>query len=311
MRDYNSAQSRPKKKKNLRNRDIKKLAFVSLIKKSLLIFALLLVITLVLTKVFVSNFFSLEGSLNLVFASNNLNNKNAVYLVKFIPDREEIEIKEMSGDIQVSLVGGYGSYRLQAIYPLLKLEGRDDDFIKSVYSLALETVVDEVVIIDNNFEISKKADLFHLLSKAVVQKLEKKQFSTAFLNLLMFSIRPSSKLLLTQINEKSEMIDSSMDSISDDCPIAVVNTTETTGLANKVADVLEDNGFLVVRTTNDFNKLDKTKIYFDENMSKCNQTLIEVSKIIPNSENNEANGEMANQYRAGIVIMLGKDVDSN
>ncbi len=90
------------------------------------------------------------------------------------------------------------------------------------------------------------------------------------------------------------------------CPVAVVNTTQTSGLAKKVSELLERSGVVVVRIddTQD-NRADSSISTKGDTLDSCQAV---VQKLSVFAEDIAENTELNTQYRSELVLLLGENV---
>lgn len=91
------------------------------------------------------------------------------------------------------------------------------------------------------------------------------------------------------------------------CPVAVVNSSDITGLATTFAELLEKDGFSVVKRDSGQEVLSDTSLLIDPENTSCQLLLNRFKQLMPNSSVN-SNQELAQQYRAGAVIFLAEDL---
>lgn len=91
-----------------------------------------------------------------------------------------------------------------------------------------------------------------------------------------------------------------------ECPIAVINTTETQGLANSYSKVLEKSGAFIIRVNSESALKDKSTIYSSENKA-CNDLIQGIQHLFPHTVEVITDETKTQEYRAGIVLFLGKD----
>lgn len=90
------------------------------------------------------------------------------------------------------------------------------------------------------------------------------------------------------------------------CPIAIVNATQTQGLAQRYTTIIENSGGFAIRVANDTSLKEKSSIVMRPN-SPCESVATELVKIFnPSIEITKA--EDSNQeYRSEIIVYIGAD----
>jgi predicted RNA-binding protein len=91
------------------------------------------------------------------------------------------------------------------------------------------------------------------------------------------------------------------------CPVALINTTGETGLANSLAKMLEKSSFSIIKKDNNAENLEQTKIIYNSEEESCNQLLKKLDKILPQSLLVADKNEPL-ENRSAMVIYIGRDM---
>jgi len=89
--------------------------------------------------------------------------------------------------------------------------------------------------------------------------------------------------------------------------VAVINTSQQNGLANRFATLLAADGFSIIRRDSDSQALETSRLVLDPEMIACQALSQRFSQFLPQQEI-QSNFEITNKYRAGAVIFLGEDL---
>lgn len=92
-----------------------------------------------------------------------------------------------------------------------------------------------------------------------------------------------------------------------DCPVAIINTTSESGLANSLANMLEKSSFSIIKKDSNTTNLEQTKIFYNPSETSCGQLLEKLDKIFPPSLVSIDEVEALN-HRAAMVIYIGRDL---
>lgn len=331
MRDYASAHRRRRtsRKKTLSSRNSTKrvpnglFGWLKRLVVSVLILGGLGAAVTIISFTVLTFVFPLKESRTLVITGKDANYQGSVFLAHFDPAQSKITMIKLDGEQEVSLLANYGQYRLQAVYPFLQLERRPSSFIAANFGLVTKTLIDGVVAVSEPPAISSQDDLAQTLWLAFKQKLgvgirgqgERGQLSLR--ELLAYYRFAKDPAVTWQwggfLPGSNQLPDYSFISFSaQTCPVAVVNTTHTQGLAKLVADVLENSDLSVVRTTNESPALETSQILYDPNLPDCAEVATQAQKILPNQARTsllKADPELASRYRAGAVVLVGEDLE--
>lgn len=92
-----------------------------------------------------------------------------------------------------------------------------------------------------------------------------------------------------------------------DCPVAIINTTTESGLANSLASMLEKSSFSIIKKDSNADNLAQTKVFYNPKEESCGCLLDKLDKIFPPSLVSINETETLN-HRAALVIYIGKDL---
>ncbi|MBP9820001.1 LytR C-terminal domain-containing protein [Candidatus Woesebacteria bacterium] len=95
------------------------------------------------------------------------------------------------------------------------------------------------------------------------------------------------------------------------CPVAVVNTTTTSGLAQEASQFLERSGIVVVRTASDQKSMVESRVTITQQADVVCEQLARRLKpfFAPDSSGVVERSEKVEEYRAAMMIELGSDWD--
>lgn len=91
------------------------------------------------------------------------------------------------------------------------------------------------------------------------------------------------------------------------CPVALINTTAESGLANSLASMLEKSSFSIIKKDSNTDNLEQTKIFYNPSEKSCEKLLDKLDRIFPPSLLSVSEEETLN-HRAAMVIYVGKDL---
>lgn len=92
------------------------------------------------------------------------------------------------------------------------------------------------------------------------------------------------------------------------CPVGVINTTSTSGLATNLSNLVEESGYPVVQLSDNRDNVEQSTIFFDPEVPECQLEAERLSHLMISSPKIEANADAVRRHRAQIVIYLGQDM---
>jgi len=224
-----------------------------------------------------------------------------------------LEVVPLDTEVEVDL-GDYGHYRLQAIYPLLAaVEKKPLNFVRSTYSFSLGRIIDEAWGVEQQLTgISNKTSLSQVFFSNNIWSFPG-SFSEKLAWLALVS-DSHTEVIFTELEtdfplaKKVKNTDSSMLL----CTIAVINTTAVNGLAGKIDQVLDADGFSVIRTGNDSQTLEKTELIIgtDKNtQANCQRAQAKIESLLPGKAVTTVDDNITRQFRADLVLKIGEDLE--
>jgi hypothetical protein len=297
-----------------KKKELKKLALKNFFKRILIFFVTLIsVIILAYFFVITSLFNNASESKNILIVSDKLSvHSKYIYFAHISSDSSKNTIISFPSDEVVLVPGGYGEYPLQSVVQLLKIDKKDDQFIKSTYSNLLGIPVDKITTVgdelneieenefDRFFFFRSIQDATHLQLGKVYDSLYL-HYKTKDISLIKADSLDSFKDYYSEFETISSIL-------SQHCSVAVVNASGENGLARKTGDMIENTGAVVVRIDDLPDTQEKTVIYYGSDPVNCKQLAEKVSGIfkvkpefIPIDKL-----ENAQQYRAKVIVVVGK-----
>jgi hypothetical protein len=91
--------------------------------------------------------------------------------------------------------------------------------------------------------------------------------------------------------------------------VAIINTTSFDGLAGRIAELLENQNYRVVRAISDTTQTEKTLVLVsDEAASDCGVIIGKLEKLVPGGVEERKDSAETLRYRADVVVKLGADL---
>jgi hypothetical protein len=237
-----------------------------------------------------------------------------LYFVHFEVDEQRVNLVQIAPRVKVDLLGGYHDYEIRSVYPLLRLEQKDDQFMTAAYSFALNEVVDRVVGLTGltaDEQIKNKRGLQKQIGAEIKLKLAETGEWDRELLALYFFLNKGVTVRMSSLEEGgwggfNQQNFSKVRQAG--CSVVVINSTTTSGLANRIAAVLEKDGYLVTRTGNFAEPLVRTTIYYDSGAAACMELISRSIKVFPLEPVLVGEEELPQRYRAGVVVIAGEDL---
>ncbi len=229
------------------------------------------------------------------------------------PSNHKIDVVLLNPELSVNVIGGYDSYPIRSIFPLWKLENRDQHILPAIYSFALGKVVDQVWLSDKynfnpadpNFkQITQNLLFFKITSPLTLG-------DRIWLYRFAQGLRPD-EMKVTNVETLADwqkvQQDIQFGDQSASCNFAVINTIGVSGAGTRVGKMLEGSGFSIVRITDESPAVEKSELILGDKSDQCQDQQDHTLNAMPVSLKITRNTNRANQYRANMVLLLGKDM---
>lgn len=235
-----------------------------------------------------------------------------VLVAQLEPELKKSKVYQLNGEEPVKLPGQYGEYRLSAIYQLLLIDSKDERYFRGTLNRVFGVFFDREVVIPG----SLATDSQYLSS----------QIKSAFWNELVTNKKLSTDLLKTwyvlQYNNtlvKPDSVVSLVDEIRnhnggtfaarDECRVAILNSTTTSGLAGGLSDIVEKNGGIVIRLGQYSNVLETSQLLYDPSLPECQEAIHQIETLSPVPFEVIADPSVQGEFRAPIVAIIGKNFE--
>lgn len=181
------------------------------------------------------------------------------------------------------------------------------------YSLIFDTFVDQIIDYQSQSLSEDKQSQFqdYLLEELKNRKannlafyLESKQITWEWFNDTEANTLTDKQSLLSNFLNRNTAVNYGK---LFECPVAVINSSGATGLASAFAELLEKDGFSVVKRDSGQDILTESSLLIDPENFHCQLLLDRFNQLLPGKIIN-SNQELIQQYRAGAVIFLAEDL---
>ncbi|HEX7017674.1 MAG TPA: LytR C-terminal domain-containing protein [Patescibacteria group bacterium] len=238
---------------------------------------------------------------HIVFVSTHLDGReNLISLVKVVDDQPTTVT--FNDELQVP-VGKHGQYRLDAVYPLLKQEKYTDAQIASFYSFIFGQVVDTVISlpVENGERLDSQVWL------GVRQGTVSVSDAIAIWWLFRSLATEESSTHITQWSQWNRAREQLFDPpLIPNCSLAIVNSTDQSGLAQAFNAVLESEGVEIIRLGSQSEAREKSALYrVDES---CEEVVEVIKTLSPVALEVEVSQLPTAEYRAALLLVIGEDI---
>jgi hypothetical protein len=251
----------------------------------------------------------LEKTQNILFVPSSVEGgKNVILLAHLSPGNSKVEMAVFPPDLPVNTLGGYGSYPLQSLFPLLALDDKSPAFMRAAYSHALQLPIDEVISFHPQMVPTPDTIWWQLLTYKMAGQMNFIERLRAYRFVQNNGPSELEKLQITDEKNWQKMSSKfRLPAVNSDCGVAVLNTTNVAGTGSIVTTVLENSGVPVIRLSDTPDQLSQTKILVNQALPFCQEVVTHLGNLFPFETRVELDPKTMNTYRAQIVILIGQD----
>jgi len=261
---------------------------------------------------FGAQLFPLTEDEHLLLVSSEINGRTPVIVgVVIAPASSRVTVVSLPVEEKVPVMGGYGEYQLGAVWPLLKTNQRQPEFIRAAYSVGLEYPWTVVMQTEAAASYQAPPDLQRLLWSVLWRPQPHaswRQRAAWYFYIRNYNLSQVDELKPSTLSELSRLWSQLPQPVNlEACAVAVVNTTATAGLASQVTTVLEHSQVLVVKTTDSTQRAVETGLSI-ESEGNCAQVTRLIQAVMPRKLLPHPNPVLTTEYRAKQVLLIGEDV---
>lgn len=241
---------------------------------------------------------------NVVFVSpKKSGGESPIIMASFEPQTQKVAVTTFAGNLTGKVIGDYGDYPIGSVRYLLQIGNKDEVFLRSAYSHIFQKSIQTVYEIVPAGAVENKWQLVQMLLK------ERQTWSLAF----RLSKLDEANFTFRKIGEWGEwervLANQLLAKINDQCSVAIVNASQTDGLASRLSKILENSGVEVVRTTDSIWDEPKTALYVSpDEVEKCQPVIAAIQAVSPMILSQQLDQTKSTQYRARLVFFLGNEL---
>ena len=250
---------------------------------------------------------------NIVIVSEKLDvPSNSIYFAHVTGSEDKNTVFSIPAEVELEVPNGYGEYALQSVYQLLKIDKKDDQFIRATYSEILGFAIDEVVTINAQLNHMEEAELKTFFLRKSFENLYALNLTNVYepfsLHFKFKNMNYSQLESVEELLDYKDTITTVTGKVYQYCSVAVINASDVNGLARKRADEIEKTGALVVRVDDTQDKHENAKIYYGQDPVDCEPLAKKISNIFYEKPEMYDLSELENaqQYRSKVVVIVGE-----
>lgn len=260
----------------------------------------------------------LKRAHTLVLVDPQPGNQTDVLVVQLAVNSKKVIVYAVPAHSMSQLFSGYGEYQLSSIYPLMQLERKNKQYQAATLGAVLGVVVDAVIPIENlgeqapfvSVEKNPQRTLTQVLRPLWWQQSLAIDWQTRWQWLTYLERADLTWVALKTDEGMGPFQFETTFAELKDCSVAVINTTKVKGLARRISNELENSGLTVIRTVAEQSTEAASVVYFDENYPKCHQLIPYIQQALPQHREALQDQNLANRFRANLVVVLGSDLIS-
>lgn len=235
-----------------------------------------------------------------------------VLVAQLEPELRESTVFLLDGEEQVTLPGEYGQYRLSAIYPLLLIDSKDNRYFTGTLNRVFGIFFDDTVLIDgalsSDHEVLsnqlKTAFWDHLVTQ---QKIELDLVRMWYV--LQYKNTTETVASVSTLVDEIRSLNGGTFATRDECRVAILNSTMTSGLAGGLADIVERNGGIVIRLGQYPDRLEESTLLYDPSVAECVPAIKQIETLSPVPFEVKEDASVQSTFRAPLVAIIGENFE--
>ncbi len=251
----------------------------------------------------------IDQTKNYIFIqSDRAESVRSIYLVSFQPLENEISFQSLSLDLEAELYLNQESQtKTLSTWWQSYLQDLDSRRQTAIFGWLINHKVDRVVNVPEEVSLEASSDLTSVLRHMFLSQRTEWDQRKELLSLYAYA--KDAEFIEQEgveqvLNIKLPIIDEGR------CSLALINTTQISGLAGRMGHIAEQMGVRVIRIGSNDLDLDRTKLVVKD-LNKCEIVLDSMQQVLlSQAERVEDQAQMTqllSRFRADFVVLLGKD----
>lgn len=235
-------------------------------------------------------------------------NTNHILFIKYDKLSNTISMNSIPALEEVELKGGYGTYPLKSLYPLLTLDKHDAQTIRAAYSYALDTSIDQVWAssTDEVFTAKSLAELSaYIVSRDIHASLSLKDRIEVSQEMRKY---PLERQVYVTLDAWRNTASSRYNADFRTCRVGVTNASGTGGLAGSVERIVNRVGGIVIRIDAQSGQHERTKIFVQPDQAACQELVRHLTVLSPENIEVIEDDAVFSRVRSELEFVIGDDL---
>lgn len=237
--------------------------------------------------------------------------EGSIVIVHFGSELKRSSAFLVDGEQKVNLPGKYGEYKLNAVYPLLQMEQKDERYLIGSMNRVTGVFLSEVVNTSEALDVDRAHDASEL-HQLFWDRLMNGRVELPLLGAWYVLKNEALVTKTDSVKDVAKMLEKEMGGTfgaRDECSIAILNSTNIPGLAGRLSDIVEGNGGVVIRLGQYSETLENSQILYDPTRAECSVALEQIKTLSPVPFEIQEDTTVLNAFRAPIVAIIGENFE--
>lgn len=235
-----------------------------------------------------------------------------VLVAQIEPELHDSTIYVLNGEETVTLPGEYGQYRLSAIYPLLLIDAKDERYFRGTLNRVFGIFLDDEILVDKALSDNKSTLETQIKDSFWQALITDKKLELDLLRIwyiLHYNNTINDSLSVQSLVDEIRLQNGGTFATRDECRVAILNSTDTPGLAGGLADIVERNGGIVIRLGQYSDTLEKSTLLYDPSVADCKKAIEQIGTLSPVPFEVVEDATVQGTFRAPVVAIIGKNFE--
>jgi hypothetical protein len=234
-------------------------------------------------------------------------NTNHILFIKYDKVSNNISMNSIPALEEVELRGGYGTYPLKSLFPLLTLDRHEARTIRAAYSYALDTSIDQVWAssTDEVFAAKSLAELSaYIVSRDIHASLSLRDRIEVSQEMRKY---PLERQEYATLDAWRSTASTRYNTDFRTCRVGVTNASQTSGLAGNIERIVNRVGGIVIRIDAQSSQ-EHTKIFVQPGQSACKELIRHLTVLSPEIIEVIEDDTVFSRVRSELEFVIGDDL---
>lgn len=247
---------------------------------------------------------------NIVIVPNSIDvSTDSILYASISYKTDKVTLNSLPATDTVQVPGGYGTYPLKSVFPLLGLDHKSHQTVVATYSFLIGVPIDEVWVTGDASVLSPQQTTSQFAQAVLLNKMGTGLGLKDRFQLYQFIREQDPDVqVFASLSDWQAKQSSRFAGQLKDCRVALVNTTSTAGLGRRVSTVLDRSGVVVVRLTDSLPQKPKSVLTIQPGQPDCIALADHLKQLFPDEIEILQDPNIMERARSEAEVVIGQDL---